>query len=174
MRFRPILMTTMAVLLSGLRLMLEHGAGSEPASSSAARSPSGSRSPVRPSTISQRYQRALGPILAPPVATHIYSAADNTHALPSRRREIMKTVADQFAETLAAVGINRIYGIIGDSMNGMTDMLRRQGKIRVGPRPPRRGVPLPARPCPQEPDRRLRQESAKGGNCEYYEPQLLR
>jgi len=29
LRFRPILMTTMAAMLSGLPLMLEHGAGSE-------------------------------------------------------------------------------------------------------------------------------------------------
>src|SRR6202049_1391243 len=41
----------------------------------------------------------------------------------------MKTVADQFAETLAAVGVKRIYGIVGDSLNGLTDSLRRQGKI---------------------------------------------
>jgi pyruvate dehydrogenase (quinone) len=39
------------------------------------------------------------------------------------------TVADQFAETLAAVGVKRIYGIVGDSLNGLTDSLRRQGKI---------------------------------------------
>jgi pyruvate dehydrogenase (quinone) len=41
----------------------------------------------------------------------------------------MKTVADQFAETLAAVGVKRIYGIVGDSLNGLTDAIRRQGKI---------------------------------------------
>src|SRR5580698_4770956 len=41
----------------------------------------------------------------------------------------MKTVADQFAETLAAVGVRRIYGIVGDSLNGITDAIRRQGKI---------------------------------------------
>jgi pyruvate dehydrogenase (quinone) len=41
----------------------------------------------------------------------------------------MKTVADQFAETLAAAGIKRIYGIVGDSLNGLTDSIRRQGKI---------------------------------------------
>src|ERR1700704_2277135 len=41
----------------------------------------------------------------------------------------MKTVADQFAETLAAAGVKRIYGIGGDSLNGLTDALRRQGKI---------------------------------------------
>jgi pyruvate dehydrogenase (quinone) len=40
-----------------------------------------------------------------------------------------KTVADQFAETLAAVGVKRIYGIVGDSLNGITDAVRRQGKI---------------------------------------------
>jgi pyruvate dehydrogenase (quinone) len=41
----------------------------------------------------------------------------------------MATVADQFAETLSAVGVKRIYGIVGDSLNGLTDALRRQGKI---------------------------------------------
>lgn len=41
----------------------------------------------------------------------------------------MRTVADQFAETLAAVGVKRIYGIVGDSLNGLTDSVRRQGKI---------------------------------------------
>ena len=40
-----------------------------------------------------------------------------------------KTVADQFAETLAVVGVKRIYGIVGDSLNGLTDSIRRQGKI---------------------------------------------
>jgi pyruvate dehydrogenase (quinone) len=39
------------------------------------------------------------------------------------------TVADQFAETLAVAGVKRIYGIVGDSLNGLTDSLRRQGKI---------------------------------------------
>src|SRR5262245_43299473 len=41
----------------------------------------------------------------------------------------MRTVADQFAETLAIAGIKRIYGIVGDSLNGLTDAIRRQGKI---------------------------------------------
>src|ERR1700745_2286085 len=40
-----------------------------------------------------------------------------------------KTVADQFAQTLAAAGVKRIYGIVGDSLNGLTDSIRRQGKI---------------------------------------------
>jgi len=41
----------------------------------------------------------------------------------------MKTVADQFAETLAAIGVERIYGVVGDSLNGITDALRRQGRV---------------------------------------------
>jgi pyruvate dehydrogenase (quinone) len=39
------------------------------------------------------------------------------------------TVAEQFAETLAAAGVKRIYGIVGDSLNGLTDAIRRQGKV---------------------------------------------
>ncbi len=39
------------------------------------------------------------------------------------------TVADQFAQTLAAAGVTRIYGIVGDSLNGLTDAIRRQGRI---------------------------------------------
>jgi len=42
---------------------------------------------------------------------------------------MVKTVADQFAETLAAAGVKRIYGIVGDSLNGLTDSIRRQGRI---------------------------------------------
>jgi pyruvate dehydrogenase (quinone) len=41
----------------------------------------------------------------------------------------METVADQFASTLGAAGVKRIYGIVGDSLNGLTDSIRRQGKI---------------------------------------------
>jgi len=37
----------------------------------------------------------------------------------------MKTVV----ETLAAVGGKRIYGIVGDRPNGLTDSVRRNGKI---------------------------------------------
>jgi glyoxylate carboligase len=39
------------------------------------------------------------------------------------------TTADQFAEILAVAGVRRIYGIVGDSLNGLTDALGRQGKI---------------------------------------------
>src|SRR5258708_9391090 len=41
----------------------------------------------------------------------------------------MKSVADQFAETLEAAGVKRIYGLVGDSLTGLTDEFRRQRKI---------------------------------------------
>jgi pyruvate dehydrogenase (quinone) len=40
-----------------------------------------------------------------------------------------KKVADQIAEILAVAGVRRIYGVVGDSLNGITDSLRRQEKI---------------------------------------------
>src|SRR5256886_7452288 len=40
-----------------------------------------------------------------------------------------RRVADQFADILVAAGVKRIYGIVGDSLNGLTDALRSQGKI---------------------------------------------
>jgi pyruvate dehydrogenase (quinone) len=36
------------------------------------------------------------------------------------------TVADQFAAILAAAGVKRIYGIVGDSLNGLTDAVRHE------------------------------------------------
>jgi pyruvate dehydrogenase (quinone) len=42
---------------------------------------------------------------------------------------MVKSVADQFVKTLAAAGVKRIYGIVGDSLNGLTDAVRRHGKI---------------------------------------------
>jgi pyruvate dehydrogenase (quinone) len=42
---------------------------------------------------------------------------------------VAKTVADQIAETLAVAGVKRVYGIVGDSLNGLTDAIRRQGVV---------------------------------------------
>ena len=40
-----------------------------------------------------------------------------------------KTVAHQFAEKLAMAGVKRVYGVVGDSLNGLTDAIRGQSKI---------------------------------------------
>ncbi len=41
----------------------------------------------------------------------------------------MPTVAETLVKTLAAAGVKRIYGIVGDSLNGITNELRRQKTI---------------------------------------------
>jgi pyruvate dehydrogenase (quinone) len=41
-----------------------------------------------------------------------------------------RNVADQFVETLAAAGVTRIYGIVGDSLNAITDAVRRHDKLQ--------------------------------------------
>src|SRR5712675_1280813 len=41
----------------------------------------------------------------------------------------MTTVAESLVGTLAAAGVKRIYGIVGDSLNGITDEIRRQKTI---------------------------------------------
>jgi hypothetical protein len=42
-----------------------------------------------------------------------------------------RTVANQMVETLAAAGVEHIYGIVGDSLNGFTDALRRRGGVEL-------------------------------------------
>ena len=40
-----------------------------------------------------------------------------------------KTVAAQLAEILALAGVKRIYGVVGDSLNALTEALRKRGDI---------------------------------------------
>src|SRR5437899_1121982 len=40
-----------------------------------------------------------------------------------------RTVADFITESLKAIGVKRVYGVVGDSLNGFTDALRRIGGI---------------------------------------------
>jgi thiamine pyrophosphate-dependent acetolactate synthase large subunit-like protein len=42
---------------------------------------------------------------------------------------VKKTVADQMVATFEAAGVKRIYGLVGDSLNGFTDSLRRAKTI---------------------------------------------
>jgi pyruvate dehydrogenase (quinone) len=43
---------------------------------------------------------------------------------------IMKTtVAQQLVATLARAGVQRVYGLPGDTLNGFTDALRRDGTL---------------------------------------------
>ena len=38
-------------------------------------------------------------------------------------------VADQMVEVLATAGVKRIYGVVGDTLNGFSDAVRRRGGI---------------------------------------------
>src|ERR1700760_4721498 len=40
-----------------------------------------------------------------------------------------KMAADYMVGTLAKAGVKRIYGVVGDSLNGLSDSLRRDGSI---------------------------------------------
>lgn len=40
-----------------------------------------------------------------------------------------KTAADYLARSLALAGVERVYGVVGDSLNGFTDALRRQESV---------------------------------------------
>jgi pyruvate dehydrogenase (quinone) len=40
-----------------------------------------------------------------------------------------KTVSEVFVETLLAAGIKRVYGLVGDSLNGLTDVIRKSKAI---------------------------------------------
>jgi hypothetical protein len=42
-----------------------------------------------------------------------------------------RPAADQMVETLAAPGVEHFYGIVGDSLNGLTDALRRHGGFEL-------------------------------------------
>ena len=59
----------------------------------------------------------------------------------------MTTVAEQFAEILGAAGIKHIYGIVGDSVYGLTDAIRKQGCIGGCTSATRKLQPL--RPAPK-------------------------
>jgi len=41
-----------------------------------------------------------------------------------------KNVADLLVEVLAEAGVRRIYGVSGDSLNGITDSIRTRGDIQ--------------------------------------------
>src|SRR5258708_11787665 len=42
----------------------------------------------------------------------------------------MATVTEQMVKTLVEAGVKRIYGIVGDSLNGIIDAIRREGSIQ--------------------------------------------
>src|SRR5580698_11141343 len=41
-----------------------------------------------------------------------------------------KVVADQIVQLMLDAGIQRVYGVVGDALNPLTDAIRRDGKLR--------------------------------------------
>jgi hypothetical protein len=44
-----------------------------------------------------------------------------------------QTVAEHLVDTLAQAGVRRVYGIVGDSLNPVTDAIRRSAGVRWNP-----------------------------------------
>ena len=42
---------------------------------------------------------------------------------------VTRSVSDVFIETLVAAGVRRVYGVVGDSLNGLTDVIRKNKDI---------------------------------------------
>jgi pyruvate dehydrogenase (quinone) len=45
----------------------------------------------------------------------------------------MKRVADLLVDTVVAAGVERVYGLAGDSLNGITDSIRPRDNIKWVP-----------------------------------------
>lgn len=46
-----------------------------------------------------------------------------------------RNVADLIVDTLDRAGVERIYGVVGDSLNGLTEALPKTNKIEWVPHP---------------------------------------
>ena len=47
-----------------------------------------------------------------------------------KERDMSQTISDVFVEHLVQAGVQRIYGIVGDSLNPVVDAVRRNGKLK--------------------------------------------
>jgi glyoxylate carboligase len=47
----------------------------------------------------------------------------------TKERNMAKTVSEVFVETLIEAGVRRVYGVAGDSLNGLTDAIRKSNQI---------------------------------------------
>jgi thiamine pyrophosphate-dependent acetolactate synthase large subunit-like protein len=56
-------------------------------------------------------------------------SAMTSAAQQTKERPMAETVADVVVATLKMSGVRRVYGVPGDSLNGFTDALRRDGDV---------------------------------------------
>ena len=43
---------------------------------------------------------------------------------------VKKNIAELFVDTLVLAGVKRVYGVAGDSLNGITDIIRTDERIK--------------------------------------------
>src|SRR6202142_2819336 len=67
--------------------------------------------------------------IIPPRSGQSDSVCGATFSATLNGRFDMANVADRIVETLEAANVRRIYGLVGDSLNGITESLRLRGKI---------------------------------------------
>jgi pyruvate dehydrogenase (quinone) len=46
------------------------------------------------------------------------------HATKAEKNMAKKRVADVLVDTVVSAGVKRVYGLVGDSLNGVTDSIR--------------------------------------------------
>src|SRR4051812_44791556 len=84
---------------------------------------------------SQAIQTAAHPLRAPSnvsptgAMTVRVRECDGTVAVEPGALPMSFTISDLVVETLAAAAVRRVYGLPGDSLNGLTDALRRNGTL---------------------------------------------
>src|SRR3984885_10516750 len=49
--------------------------------------------------------------------------------IQTKEKSMARTVSDVFVETLIEAGVRRVYGVVGDSLNGLTDAIRKSEQI---------------------------------------------
>src|SRR5258708_4436993 len=49
--------------------------------------------------------------------------------IQTKEKNIAKTLSEVFLETLIQAGVRRVYGVAGDSLNGLTDAIRKSNQI---------------------------------------------
>src|SRR6202166_4237603 len=49
--------------------------------------------------------------------------------IQTKEKSMARTVSDVFVETLIESGVRRVYGVVGDSLNGLTDAIRKSEQI---------------------------------------------
>src|SRR5688572_25870919 len=65
----------------------------------------------------------------PPTSTTSAPSASLLPLLGEMERQMTETAAHFMALALENAGVKRVYGVVGDSLNGFTDALRKRGNI---------------------------------------------